>query len=441
VRISFSRTMKNTYILKSLGLLALLTVSQIVQAQYDTLRLMHYNLLNYRNFTTNCTNNNNKPEDKEADLNTILSDVLPDVLTVNEMGANWLNPNRLLNGALNQNGRNFYDQAEYANNTFSSLTNMLFYNKEKLVLHKQTAIKNGTDGLSLVRIIDVYTLYNKHQELLDAGDTTFLTFVVCHLKAGSTTSDKTERARMTEAIIDYLSKHKGQENVFVCGDFNIQSSSEESYKNLVEESNLNLRLYDPMEAPGTWNNRSIYANLHTQSTRTSGSCHSGGGLDDRFDFILMGKEVRDRTQRVAFVKSSYKAYGNDSRRFNGDINTPANNAVSAEIATALYNMSDHLPVVMDIAVGNSLASDRTMREEVNPIIWQITDQTLDLQLNTSASCQALRVYTIEGKTILEKTNLSKADEVRVSLGRRPGQVLLLQVVLDDGTVWNGKIAH
>jgi hypothetical protein len=155
----------------------------------------------------------------------------------------------------------------------------------------------------------------------------------------------------------------------------------------------------------------------------------------------MGKEVRDRAQRVAFVKSSYKAYGNDSRRFNGDINTPANNAVSAEIATALYNMSDHLPVVMDIAVGNSLASDRTMREEVNPIIWQITDQTLDLQLNTSASCQALRVYTIEGKTILEKTNLSKADEVRVPLGRRPGQVLLLQVVLDDGTVWNGKIAH
>ncbi|MFT5479758.1 MAG: hypothetical protein ACI9NN_000717, partial [Bacteroidia bacterium] len=164
---------------------------------------------------------------------------------------------------------------------------------------------------------------------------------------------KVERALQTEAIMDFVEKNKTIENYFICGDFNIQTHSEACYKIMVSHSDVNIKFIDPIDAAGSWNNNSNYANVHTQSTHvtdTRGGCFSSGGMDDRFDFVLCGKEVMDNKYGVQLVLGSYKALGQDSRRFNGDMSSPDNSLVSKTVSNALYNMSDHLPVLVDVAI-------------------------------------------------------------------------------------------
>ena len=51
---------------------------------------------------------------------------------------------------------------------------------------------------------------------------------------------------------------------------------------------------DPINTPGSWNNNEDFRGVHTQSTRTSSSGFgggAGGGLDDRFDFIMVSQNL------------------------------------------------------------------------------------------------------------------------------------------------------
>lgn len=325
----------------------------------DTLTVVHYNILNYRNSTNQCNGITNSSSNKEEYLRTIIGFTNPSIFTVNEMGSNPLNVIRLLDNVMNADGRTYYDHAEYSNNGFSSLVNMIYFDGRALGLLDQFAIEKALDGSSLVRVIDHYKLYLKKEASLLEGDTTFMHVFVAHLKASSSSSDKRQRALATEAMMDYIESNKLTTNVFLAGDLNVQSGSEESFENLVEYSDANFRFYDPKNAVGAWNNNSNYKNLHTQSTRassTNGGCFSGGGMDDRFDFILASDEVVEGSGRLRYVDQSYWAVGNDGRRLNNTITSPGNNSVSSNIATALYEVSDHLPVRMKLAYLNQTVS-------------------------------------------------------------------------------------
>ena len=110
--------------------------------------------------------------------------------------------NRLLTNALNQDGRNFYKQANYSAN--SNLSNMLYYNKNKFMLVKQDKIDRALNKTQLVRQIDVYTLYYLDNSELELGDTNYLTIYVAHLKAGNTSSNVSERAQATAVSYTHL---------------------------------------------------------------------------------------------------------------------------------------------------------------------------------------------------------------------------------------------
>jgi hypothetical protein len=102
---------------------------------------------------------------------------------------------------------------------------------------------------------------------------------------------------------------------------------------------------------GEWNNNASFTPFHTQSTRSySDECFSSGGLDDRFDFILMADEIAFSYNHMRYVQGSYHAVGNDGNHFNQSVNQGYNSAVPTEVAEALFNSSDHLPVTMKIAV-------------------------------------------------------------------------------------------
>ena len=76
--------------------------------------------------------------------------------------------------------------------------------------------------------------------------------------------------------------------VLFAGDLNIYTSTEPAYIELLDPTNP-IVLVDPIDTPGAWNNNEDFTAVHTQSTRTSSGpfgAGAGGGLDDRFDFIL-----------------------------------------------------------------------------------------------------------------------------------------------------------
>ena len=226
----------------------------------------------------------------------------------------------------------------------SDIVNMLYYNSEKFTLAYQEAI-----GTSL-RDINVYHLYYNSPDLAQ-GDTAWLTCIIAHLKAGSYSSDESTRAEMTATMMDYIKNHDIDGNVLIMGDMNLYSSSEAAYQNMVNYSDERYRVYDPINMPGDWSNNSYYAMYHSQSTHSVSDCYASGGLDDRFDFILISEEIRDDLSKIKYVPSSFKVIGQDGQHFNKSIiDDPENSLYTDDLINALYGISDHLPVILKLKI-------------------------------------------------------------------------------------------
>ena len=381
-----------------------LFISSVVSAQTitDTLTVMHYNVLNYRNITTSCTVNNNSPASKEGYMRTIVGYLRPDIITVNELaGDGGTAANRLLTNALNKDGRDYYNQCSYSAN--SNLCNMLYYNKNKLALNKQTKVSKALNNTTLVRQIDAYTLYYTDKSELEAGDTTFLTVYVAHLKASSGSANVTQRANATEALMKYHEdNYDAEHNYIITGDFNVYTSNEQGFKNLVAYPNTSVRFRDPINSSGSWNNSSAFASVHTQSTRVSGGCAAGGGLDDRFDFILCGKEIIDNARGLGYVTGSYRAVGNDGSHFNSNLNSGTNNSVPANVLTALYEMSDHLPIEIKMGITRTTANVAEQHIDNFLVVGNPINHRLYWRMQLPQS-GVLTITDIRGKTVLESS--------------------------------------
>ncbi len=338
---------------------------------------------------------------KDPNLRLILNEIKPDIFTVNEMSSSQIVHQHMLDKNLNTGGINHYRKVNYNPTSSSNIVNMLYYDSRKLRLKKQSVAQ------SLVRDIDVYELYYNSNDL-DQGDTTFIICVVAHLKAGSSNSDRQTRKVQVENTMQYLEQHYTDDNVLFMGDFNFYSGYEPGFQTMLNYSNPSMRFIDPIGQIGDWNNNSFYAPIHTQSTHTSATsgCPAGGGMDDRFDFILISDEVRFGTDHVLYVPGSYKAFGQDGNRFNGAINgPPANTAVSQEIADALFNFSDHLPVVLKLRVDKVL---QTTEINLNPFTLEIAPNPVRDQLHISfnqlvSGNLRIQIWDIQGQLIAEET--------------------------------------
>jgi hypothetical protein len=98
--------------------------------------------------------------------------------------------------------------------------------------------------------------------------------------------------------------------------------------------------------------------LHSQSSRTSTSgCGSGGGLDDRFDVILLNSNLMQGTSGLMYVSDSYLTIGQDGIRLNESVTNPANLQVPDSIAFALEEVSDHLPVMLKLVTQDATGID------------------------------------------------------------------------------------
>ncbi len=382
-----------------------------LQAQ-DTITVMQYNLLEYGNYQSGfaeCFETNNNTQRKDECIRTIMDFVKPDIFTVCEFGATQTLQSDFIKHNLNINGATYWKSDNIINYANSNIINHIFYDSRKMELKKHVALRTNP------RDTDIYELYMKTPGLL-AGDTIKLVCIVAHPKAGM--NYEANRRALMQTAMDYVNQHYSNDNVLIMGDFNMYRASETGYQLLTRTySNPNVCFVDPLAnvgGVGEWNNNIQFAPFHTQSTRRySDECFSSGGLDDRFDFILMSDEIYMGFNKIKYINNSFYAVGNDGRHFDQSVDQNGNSAVSPEIAEALFDASDHLPVTMKMAVYSNLDT-----EENTMMKWRIypnpTDGIINIEMPPCDSPTEYKITNIIGQTLMTGSFNEKSQQIDVS---------------------------
>ncbi len=384
---------------RSVLLMLFVTIGFTQVKSQEIATFVSYNLLNYRNETSYCTSTNNPSAAKEAYFKTIFSYLQPDLLACNEVGANPTNAVKILDRCLNVDGETKYQMANFSSTSGSSLANAFYYNQEMFTMYSYDKVENEVGGQQIVRLINVYTLYYNNTNLPLGADTTFLTVFIAHFKAGNSSSDKADRTEAAKAVMQYVEDESITGNYIISGDFNTYTSTEGAIQNLIDPVNQAVKFVDPVNRMGDWNNNSAYADVHSQSTHyTSNGCASGGGLDDRFDFILVSQSIKDDLNYMDYVSNSYKAVANDGNHFNQSINQGSNTSVPANVLDAIYNGSDHLPVIMDMIISEAAPNGIS---DVDPMSLDIqlvnpNSNSLKGSLTGVSGLYTLNVYSVTG---------------------------------------------
>lgn len=325
-------------------------------AQTDTISIVSYNVLNFPEGRDDC-GGNTVVANRQDTLRKVLQYLSPDIFVACEIQTT-AGANSILNNSLNVFGASNYAMANFFEDGF--LNNSMYYNTDKLTLKSQDRIETTP------RAIDHYVLYANDPNLGVYFDTTFIEVYMSHLKAGSGGSNEDIREGQTQMLMDYIATRPLSSNHFFCGDLNVYSSFEDGYQNLISGP---LALVDPINSPGNWNNNASFSNIHTQSTRTSLNydCGSKGGLDDRFDQILVSQNVMSGADSLRYLEGSYDAVGNDGNHFNSNLLSGSNSQYPDSVVNALYYMSDHLPVTLKAVVTYPTSNGLALYPEVDPV--------------------------------------------------------------------------
>lgn len=391
---------------------------------------MQYNLLFYGFYTDFCTPENNNTSQKDAYLRTLLGHFQPHIFTVNELGRGEHNMYRIRDSVLNVDGVDYFETATYTNSTHSWFANALYYDSRKFGLYHEAVPS------SILRDINLYTLYYKTDDLAQTGDTTFLTCVVAHLKAGQSTQDQQTRTAMVANVMNYLNDHNYSGNIMFMGDFNMKSSFEQAYQMMVNHANPHIRFYDPIGVSGVWGNNPAMAPYHTQSPRTgSHPCFVTGGLDDRYDFILASHALMEGMDGFQYVEDSYTAIGQDGKRYNQSLINPPNHSQPPEIINALYHMSDHLPVMLDLVAvekpytGTYAYADADVILTPNPVNDQLT---ISLQ-SAPSQVVSLKIFSLSGALLYTHDfSGSNMDAIRKDVSFLPASVYIVKLSFANG---------
>lgn len=319
--------MRHTIIFLSLLFFSISCYSQ------NTIKTMFYNVLWFPELNPN----------RIDLLQEVLQDYEPDIFMVCELQSQE-GADAILNIGLNGDGNSNFSAAPYFENQSGggNLQQALFYRNDMFVLENTEIINTP------VRDINKYTLLLNTANQ-DTNPIRIYAYVT-HLKSSQGLANQQLRLSMVEAFVNDTQQLEEDAYVLFAGDFNIYTSTEPAYLEILDQTN-NIVMADPINTPGAWNNNEDFTAVHTQSTRTSSSGFgggAGGGLDDRFDFIMVSQNMMTDSN-LGYKADSYKAYGNNGNCYNNDINDiNCGGVYNQVIRDALYNMSDHLPVVMEL---------------------------------------------------------------------------------------------
>jgi len=388
------------------------------------IKTMFYNLLNY--------STSNISETKTSYLKTILDDVQPDLFMVCEL-VNLPASNYLFENAIVTSNADF-DKAtfEYSQSNATGLQQMVYYNKKKLILINSQLITTG------VRDINHYTF--KINTVNVATNPIKLEVYVTHLKASTGTTNRQKRLSSIQNFVSSLNNIPSDSFVIFSGDFNLYTSNEEAYIKLLDTNNP-IVMVDPIDRPcpafpndGTdyfdsnnynatyfWNN-STFKDIHTQATRTYTSENnvidqSGatGGLDDRFDFIMMSKNFTT-SSNLYYVNDSYKAVGNNGNCYNTYIANPnCSGTWSQNTRDALHQFSDHLPVVMEIETPENTLSTTAIYQPISFLNGNLIRTSLRLKLAPSTNLNNFAIYNQLGQVVKRISINKRQENIRIDV--------------------------
>ncbi|WP_298540470.1 T9SS type A sorting domain-containing protein [uncultured Aquimarina sp.] len=389
-----------------------------------TIKTMFYNVLNYPAAP---------PTNREEILETIIDSYEPDIFMICELETE-AGGEEILNDSLNDDNNN-YSSAPFLSNFSNSdveLHQLLYYNNQKFTLLQSQRLINT------IRDINWYTL-----ELIsdDQADNPIrIEVFVAHLKASRGAENETKRLNMVKAFTDNYANLDENDFVIFAGDFNLYSSEEPAYQELLDTNNK-IIMVDPINTPGDWTSNNTFTDIHTQSTRISSDefddFGSGGGLDDRFDFILMSQNMVNSPE-LSYKPNSYSAYGNNGNCYNQRIdNVDCTGPFDSTLRDALYNMSDHLPVVMELQVNQQLLSNPEFVENLKTIQLNggtIIDDILSLQINNHPEPIDFKIYNTLGQEMASfSANGNSITDIPVS-GLSKGMYYLIPVSINSNTI-------
>lgn len=419
--------------LKKVLIVALLLFSSFGLRAQETVEMMFYNVLNFPNPV---------PDGRWDTLRTILEYRPVDILMICELKTEE-GADLILNESLNVNGETSFARAEYVpqqSNPGSSwpLQQMLFYDSDRFTLQSQDY------QLTQRRDINEYVLYYNDPDLAVHQDTSFLDIYVLHLKSGDGDYEEGQRKRMVDSLYAHLVDRPGNRNLVLAGDFNVYSSQDDAYQRLTNAAEGGV-FVDPLQTPGNWHNSYDLRNVHTQSSRT-GSIFgdgSGGGMDDRFDFILLSGNMFGDGD-FAYWPGSYSSLGNTGDCFNDGILDCDEGSYPEYLLRSLFNMSDHLPVYLELLINEAVPNESLAARKAAS--WSVINSFggdgqlsiwLDSPLSSSSDLHlydqcgrlvrsekmvvsaGLQQYSYDMAGLPSGTYFLLAPELRLDLGLRP----------------------
>ncbi|MEO0403876.1 MAG: T9SS type A sorting domain-containing protein [Bacteroidota bacterium] len=388
-----------------------------------TINVMSYNVLNYPL---------GDMQDRADTLKVITDYVQPDLFLLQELKSEE-GLQTILQTCFGESetpfmASEFVPQISNPNSSWK-LQQALIYNSEMFGLAEQD------ERTSVVRDLNIFKMYFKDEQHLE-GDTTYLYVFVTHLKSSQGDDNEQSRLEMMESFTNYFDDLPEDALALFGGDFNVYNSGEPAYQ-LIVNINNHLVWKDPIEAPGNWHSSAYpFRQVHTQSTRTGEifGDGSGGGMDDRFDFIMASQALMDGNSPIHYAPFTYEALGNTGDCYNGTIlDCSQDNPLPPEMLTALYHMSDHLPVVMQLEAINAVSIEEAPEFILN--IASLQSENLQFQLKSNGAFTAkAKLFDLHGNLIQNwQEQTGRTINFRSQTPTSSG-VYVLVIESDQGTI-------
>jgi hypothetical protein len=383
----------------------------------STVRIVTWNLLNFPSQGNLGTDTSTRNPYYRIVMQAINADII-----VTQENTGDVSVPIFLNSVLNANG-NLYSAGTFINGYDSD--NGIFYRTSCFSFLSNVPIHTA------LRDVSEFTLVH------NATNDTIRIFS-CHLKASADSTNEELRRAETDSIRKFTNALPFGTDFIICGDFNFYSSYEPAYQNLLHDDSISDgKFVDPLSMPGIWNNVN-YRFYHTQSPRVrSFGGGSTGGMDDRFDLILLSSAV-DEPGRISYKPNSLTPFGNDGMHYQDSINQPPNAAVSQTVANALHYASDHLPLYAEfifaapIGINEIEAQVKSLKVFPNPTqgdIWVNIDFAKETALDFSiydAMSRRIKNFRKDFSMMNHKIKIANSGDLP------PGNYLL-KVTSKDGS--------